>query len=135
MPSKTAVKSPAEMTTTVECEAAWLSTKRTHFNAGRTGKTSASTLAKHQARMDAISARKREIEAAALAPVITLHLTSNQLCSRVNMTINGAAHSVSLHGDHHMSRARTLALEIKQTLKVSPAAAVSALATHARMAA
>ena len=135
MPSKTATKSPAEMTTTVECDCYWRETTRTYQTAQRVGKTSAATLAKHQARMEAISARKAELAAAAQAPVITLHLTSNQLVSRVDMVINGAAHSASLHGDKHMSRARALALEIKQTLKVSPAAAVIALATHARMAA
>ena len=86
------------------------------------------TLAKHQARMDAISARKAEIEAAALAPVITLHLTSNQLVSRIDMTINGAAHSATFHGERHMSRARTLALEVKAALKVDTAAAVALLA-------
>ena len=123
------------MTTTVECDCYWRETARTYQTAQRVGKTSAATLAKHQARMDAISARKAEIEAAALAPVITLHLTSNQLVSRIDMTINGAAHSASLHGDHHMSRARALALEVKQTLRVNPAAAVIALAAHARMAA
>lgn len=121
------------MTTTVECDCYWRETARTYQTAQRVGKTSAATLAKHQARMDAISARKAEIEAAALAPVITLHLTSNQLCSRVDMTIDGAAHTASLHGKRHMNRARTLALEVKQTLKVSPAAAVTALATHTRM--
>lgn len=128
MPSKTATKSPAEMTTTVECDCYWRETARTYQTAQRVGKTSAATLAKHQARMDAISARKAEIEAAALAPVITLHLTSNQLVSRIDMTINGAAHSATFHGERHMSRARTLALEVKAALKVDTAAAVALLA-------
>ena len=128
MPSKTAIKSPAEMTSTVECDCYWRETARTYQTAQRVGKTSAATLAKHQARMGAISARKAELEAAAQAPVITLHLTSNQLVSRIDMTINGAAHSATFHGERHMSRARTLALEVKAALKVDTAAAVALLA-------
>ena len=128
MPSKTATKSPTKMTTAVECDCYWRETARTYQTAQRVGKTSAATLAKHQARMEAISARTVELEAAALAPVITLHLTSNQLCSRVDMTVNGVAHTASLHGDHHMSRARALALEVKATLKMDTAAAVALLA-------
>ena len=126
MPSKTATKSPAEMTTTVECDCYWRETARTYQTAQRVGKTSAATLAKHQARMDAISARKAELAAAALAPVITLHLTSNQLCSRVDMTIDGAAHSASLHGAGHQRLARELALEAKQSLKMGLAEAAVA---------
>lgn len=116
------------MITVAECDSHWRETARTYQTAQRVGKTSATTLAKHQARMEAISARKVELEGAAIAPVITLHLTSNQLCSRVAMTIEGATHTASLHGAQHMSRARALALEVKAALKVDTVAAVALLA-------
>lgn len=48
---------------------------------------------------------------------ITLHLTSNQLCSRVTLHVDGENYPAEFFGADHMTRARTLACDVRDALK------------------
>jgi hypothetical protein len=59
---------------------------------------------------------------------ITLHLTSNQLCSQVTLHLDGEDYTADFHGDGHQGRARTLAVFVRSALKTSKAAALNLIA-------
>lgn len=48
---------------------------------------------------------------------IALHLTSNQLCSRVTAHIDGEDYTAEVFGDGHRARARSLAVKVRDALK------------------
>lgn len=48
---------------------------------------------------------------------ISLHLTSNQLCSRVTLHVDGEDYTATVHGDGHQTAARALAMRVREALK------------------
>jgi hypothetical protein len=60
--------------------------------------------------------------------IITLNLTSNQLCSRVTLHLDGEDYDASFHGDGHQGRARSLAVKVRDAVKVSKSDALNLIA-------
>jgi hypothetical protein len=59
---------------------------------------------------------------------ISLHLTSNQLVSRVILHVDGEDYTAEFFGDGHQSAARTLATQVGEALRHSKSAALNLLA-------
>lgn len=47
----------------------------------------------------------------------TLHLTSGQTYSRVDLVLDGEAYTAEVFGDGHQTRARALAVKVRDALK------------------
>jgi hypothetical protein len=59
---------------------------------------------------------------------ISLHLTSNQLISRVVLHLDGETFTAEVFGDGHQSAARMLATQVGEALRHSKSAALNLIA-------